>query len=235
MNKQNKIKFISGILVANISLISLSSCSKNVDCNVKEEHAHLYTSDDGKLDKYIISEKESKNGLKRNDTYIEIDDKVEKLINFENTHGLYRISINNKKIKEIENNCKNFTEYEYKHRYCTYVHTGKTTIPVWHTSYNYTADKNHSNLTGNTRLAHHMFRGYKIEKNEKGKYVVIKSKLYDKIDDIPKEYIYVKNDVFELVYKEINKEKTTYKDEEENDYKKNSDEKSEESYKKTRR
>ena len=66
--------------------------------------------------------------------------------------------------------------------------------------HSWTTDKNHSRLTGQVREVYYMYYGYKIGINEKGKYELVKSDYVSSLDELPNDYIYVK----EKFYKTFN-------------------------------
>ena len=77
-------------------------------------------------------------------------------------------------------------------------------MPVSSTSYSWTKNADHSNLTGKARKVEHKYFGYKIIVNENGEFEAIKSPLVSNIIYLPKGYIYVKEDFTEIVYTYIN-------------------------------
>lgn len=61
MKKKNSLKLIKkGIACTALftSLVTLCSCSKNVDCVIEGEHVHIYFDEDDNLSKYRNSERE---------------------------------------------------------------------------------------------------------------------------------------------------------------------------------
>jgi hypothetical protein len=209
LNQKKGKKLLKNVIISGCvlsSLISFSGCSKKVDCNIENEHAHYYVSEEN-MGRYIQSERVTVSGLNRLDNYILINEKEEDLIKFINRKDLFRIDQNQHVIdKEIENH-QDFTEYRYSFRYTktvtrTYRSGGKTryrTDVVTRTGYSWTRNPNHENLTGEERQCHYIYYGYKIIQNEKGKYKLEKSIPYDNVYDIPKEYNYVKREFYEIM------------------------------------
>lgn len=67
--------------------------------------------------------------------------------------------------------------------------------------YDWTTDKNHSGNTGEVRVRHFKFYGYRIVKKD-GKYVREQSPLVDDIRDIIDEYPFFSQECYKTVYKE---------------------------------
>ena len=173
---------------------------------VKSEHAH-------RNDKEYLSYE----GYERNEEYITIEGE-EDLYRFMDKKNLMRISDNLDVILNTQEQNVDYTEYRYRYIYMQPIpHTrkvGKTTttyftyIPV--TRYSWTSNPNHSRLTGETRLCHYVYVAYKIEKNEKGKYVLIPSEQVDDIREVMDEYPYISKKYIKVV--NINGEEVDYED-----------------------
>lgn len=206
---KNKIKVrnvVLGTLV--VSCIFLfSGCAKEVECNIDGIHAHKYVSEKY-FDKYIVSEKEYVGSWDRLDDYILIDKEQEELLKFINKKDLYVIEDNIEEIKGIESSKNDYIEYRYRYTYMQPIphvrRIGKTTTVSYtyvpRTRHSWTDNPNHSRLTGQQRIVHHMYQGYKIVLNEKGKYKVVKSEFVESVEDLPSEYKYVKSDFCKKVY-----------------------------------
>ena len=91
------------------------------------------------------------------------------------------------------------------------IHTGKSTmtfftyIPITHHSW--TTNPEHSRLTGEERLCHYECTAYKVEKDEKGKYVLIPSKPVDGMREAISNIIslklkenYTKNEIYDYIF-----------------------------------
>jgi len=208
-NSNNKLKmrnFIAGgMLVASIFLFG--GCAKNVDCDIKGLHAHNYVNEES-FDKYMISEKEHNGKWVRTNSYVEVSHDMKELIDFENKEKLFRISHNKDKIKEIVDSQEDYIEYRYRYTYLLPIahsmYNGKTTTVYYtyipQTGYSWTDNPAGYNLTGEQRVVHHVYYGYKVAKNSRGKYEAIRSELVDNIEDLDGEFIYIK----EKFYKKVN-------------------------------
>lgn len=177
-------------------------CNKKEDCIVSEMHAHKYINESS-FDKFIISEKEKQRGWQRQDAFILVNDDIKELIKFENRNGLFRISNNRDKIKEIEDTNTDYIEYEYE--YVRVYLVGD--IVLSETATAWTRDSNNPDLTGNkyrltgdSRRVHYKYYGYKIIRNEKGNLELVQSEMVDSIDDLPEDFIYIKEDFVSKVY-----------------------------------
>ena len=204
--KKNQAKFNTNqiITIAGLTIVSLflfSGCAKNVECNIEEPHAHNYVSDTS-FDRYVVSEREYIGEWFRTDDFVVIDEEAEKLIDFENKRDLFKIEENQQTIDNIISMQEDYMEYRYSYvylvRYPITTKVGNVRITTYHyarhTGYHWTSDPNHENLTGETRMVHHVYYGYKIEKNERGKYILVKSEPVDNLNDLPEGYDYIKED-----------------------------------------
>lgn len=202
----------SGILLTSVSLFS--GCAKKVDCDISGLHAHNYVSEDS-FSKFVVSEKEYIGDYYRCEEYISVSDDVAELMKFENKKDLLRISNNKEAIQNVVDAHSEYLEYRYSYTYLwpmtTVMSDGKggtrthtNYIPM--TGHSWTTDKNHSRLTGETRVLYYMYCGYKIEINEKGKYELIKSDYVSSLDELPNDYIYVKEKFYKTFIKGTNKE-----------------------------
>lgn len=188
-----------------MSLVGLSGCAKNVPCDIPGRHAHYYVSDDD-LGRYIISEKEYISKLNRTDDYILIDKNDADMFKYINKKGLYKIDDNREAIADITKNQHDFMEYRYRYHYIMlvpqYHKVGKvTTVTYLHipmTGYSWTTDENRSGLTGETRICHYVYYGYKIVKDG-SKTKLVRSELVDDISQLPAEYNYIKDSFYTIV------------------------------------
>ena len=184
-----------------LSLFLFSGCAKNVDCNIADLHAHVYTNE-AAFTRHVVSEREHIGDFFRTDDYIVIDQNMKDLIEFENDEGLYKIEENIETIQGIASVKEDYTEYRYS--YITMVSvphvvkSGTSTIVTYtHVpvkKYSWTTDANHNRLTGEERTVHHMYKGCMVIKNAKGDYEIVESEIVDNITDLPKEYEYVTED-----------------------------------------
>ena len=67
--KKFKLIYQSSLSLLIATSMMLSGCAKDVPCNVKEKHIHLYVDDKDKLIRYIPGEKEYIGDFKRTDSY----------------------------------------------------------------------------------------------------------------------------------------------------------------------
>jgi hypothetical protein len=193
---------IGGMLIASILLFS--GCSKDVECNISDFHAHYYVNDNS-FDKFITGEKDHVGGWKRTEEFIVIDKDSEKLINFENKNDLFRRSYNQDKIKEVvSSQSPDYIEYRYKYRWMQMmpIFSGKTTtyIPIWHTAYSWTTNPERSGLTGEQRVVSRVYYGYKVVKDEKGNLQLVQSEMVDTLDKLSDDFIYIKSKFYKTVH-----------------------------------
>lgn len=205
MVKVNVKKFLSLSGVVLVLVGSLTACGKKAECNITGNHAHLFKNEKGYI-RYIDKEYLTYEGYTRYEDYQNIDGQ-EELYKFLDKKDLMRIDDNLDLLLAIQDTNKNYTEYRYKYTYMQPIpHTmrvGKVTTTYFtyipHTRYSWTSDPNHSRLTGETRLCHHVYVAYKIEKDEKGKYVLIPSPQVDDITTVMEEYPYISNKYCKIV------------------------------------
>ncbi len=208
IKKLVSMKGMALVLVAASVSTSLVGCGKKVDCKIDGSHAHLYTNNEGYI-RYIDKEYLNYDGYTRNDEYISIEGE-EDLYKFLDKKDLMRIDDNIKTIQAIQESNEDYTEYRYKYTYLQPIpHTmrvGKTTTTYFtyisRTRYSWTSDPNHSKLTGETRLCHYTYVAYKVEKDEKGKYVLIPSENVDDLTTIMEEYPYINKNYIKVVTKD---------------------------------
>lgn len=216
-NKNKKNIIIGSMLLT--SVILFSGCAKDVDCDIVEPHAHNYINEKS-FDKYMISEKEYHGRWDRTNDYVFVDDEMKELIKFENKEGLFRISHNKEKISNIINTHGDYKEYRYKYTWMqpvshTRIINGRTQIYftyIPHTKYTWTSNKSEFGLTGEERVVHYVYYGYKIVKDENGKYKTVKSQCYDSFEEIPEEYSYIKKDFYKKVHLDNKDKEVDYED-----------------------
>ena len=206
----------TGLIIAN--LFTFAACAKTMPCDINDEHAHLYIDPDTKIERYIESEKSYVDGMDRQEEFIVIDQEQSDLLKFMNKKDLFRIDENKDALQNVENQNQDYIEYRYKYIYMQpipVVHSnGKFTYVTYYyvpvTKYSWTTDQTR-NLTGETRVCHYMYYGYKVYQTDNGKYKMEKSDLYDSISDIPDEYEYIGNKYTAIVNAE-DKEILDYED-----------------------
>ncbi|MBP3634841.1 MAG: hypothetical protein J6J17_00060 [Bacilli bacterium] len=186
---------------------SLTGCGKKADCEIKEDHAHLYTNDEGYC-RYIMDKEYLKyEGYERNDDYILITEDEKSLYKFFDKNNLLLIEDNIDTILQNQAENKDYIEYRYSYIYNqpipNYMLIGKETYLYYTyittTMYSWTRDANHANLTGEQRKCHYVYTAYKIEKDENGKFVLIPSEPVDDIRKVMEEYPYIKEKYYKIV------------------------------------
>ena len=184
------------LLSATITLSSLSGCAKKMDCDIETEHAHKYVSEEGYF-MYKDSEYETKDDMTWTDETIALNSEIETLDKFD----LLKIDDNIEALEQEMSKDLPYIEYQYSYSYTTYIKSGKILIPIHHTGYAYTTDKNHGRLTGKARDVNYKYRAYKIVTTKKGKQKIEESELVDDITTTKEEYPYFKlSDYKEKVY-----------------------------------
>lgn len=192
---------IAGVL-ASVTLW-MTGCAETIDCNIAELHAHKFESSSS-FDTYSSSEKEylftlGGDFFYRTDEYVLIDEEEKELLEFEKKYGLFRISDNKDVIDELISYQDDFILYEYEYTQKRQVRVGKVTTFWYETETDLTNDPNRENLTGNTKIGHYVYWGYKIVRNEKGKLKVVVSEYVNSLDELPPEYIYVEKTFYKVV------------------------------------
>lgn len=204
-NKVNVKRFLSLSGAVLVLVGSLTACGKKAECNVEGSHAHLYKNDKGYI-RYIDKEYLTYEDYSRNEEYIDIEGQ-EDLYKFLRKKDLMRIDDNLDLILATQESQEDYIEYRYKYTHMQPIphfrKIGKTSSVYYtyipQTRYSWTSDPNHSRLTGETRVCHHVYVAYKIEKNEKGKYVLIPSPDVEDLSTVMDEYPYVKKTYYKIV------------------------------------
>lgn len=193
------------LTLALVTPFMLTGCGKKAECNIEVSHAHKYVNEAG-YERYLNREHLKYEGYLRYEDYRVIEGE-EDLYKFLEKKDLMRVDDNLDLVKSIQEQQKDYTEYRYKYIYMQPIpHTrkiGKTTTTYFtyipQTRYSWTSDPNHSRLTGETRLCHYVYVGYKVEKNDKGKYVLIPSEYVDDVTSLMDEYPYIKKKFYTVV------------------------------------
>ncbi len=200
MDKE-KVKVTTASLLSLVQLFLLVGCNSNeAKCEIKDKHAHVYISEKY-FDKYIVSEKlKYYDEWTRTDSTIMIDKVSKKLIDFENENSLYRISLNKDKLDIITSNLVDHYQYRYEYEKTIPDFTEKDISLKREKMYSWTANPDDKKITGETRVAHFMYIGYKIELDDNGEHKIIQSKPMESIDELlDNGYSYVKNNFYILV------------------------------------
>lgn len=187
-------------------MTTLSGCGKKADCNIDRDHAHLYVSEEG-FKRYLNKENLTYNGYVRQDDYIRLYEEMLDLKEFEEKKNVMLIKDNLALIEEIQNSNEDYIEYRYRYNFNQPIaHTttvGKTTTTYFTympmTLHSWTTNPDRTGLTGETRVCHHMYQAYKIEYDEKGKPVLIKSPVVEDLTTIMDEYPYIKENFTVIV------------------------------------
>lgn len=204
LNKSIALRGVSLLLAGSLMSCSLAGCSKKVDCDIDIKHAHAYLSSEGFI-KYLEKENETYYGYTRTDDYI--DDYDANLLKFLNKNDLLKIDDNKDIIDNIMSTQDDYIEYRYRYNYMMPIpHTisnGKTTTTYFTympmVGYSWTSNKNHGRLTGEQRRCHYTYIAYKVEKDAKGKYVLIPSEYVDSLDELDGKYPYIKEKFYKVV------------------------------------
>lgn len=218
-NGKKKIKNIvlAGLIIAN--LFTFSGCANNVPCDISGDHAHYYVNDEY-FGRYIVSEKSSISGLNRTDNYIPVSKEDAELLEFINKKGLFRIDYNQQAISNITDSHQDFIEYRYSYYYLMPIPVVYGTeirfnnMPM--IGYSWTTDTS-KNLTGEERVCHYAYYGYKIIRNEKGTYELVKSDYVDNLSELPDGYDYIKEKFYDVVNLRDKNEILDYEDGPEDD------------------
>ena len=201
LNKKTLALFLAATMIPS----TLTGCGKKAECNISESHAHSYTNEEGYV-RYLNREHLKYEGYLRSDDFINIEGQ-EELYKFLEKKDLIRIDDNLELITNIQEQNIDYMEYRYRYTYMQPIpHTRKvgkvtstyfTYIPV--TRYSWTTNSNRSGLTGETRICHHVYTAYKIEKNEKGKYVLIPSEDVEDLTTVMEEFPFIKEKYTKIV------------------------------------
>ncbi len=206
-------------IIALTSLVMCTGCTKEVDCNIEEEHVHLYINEDDNLSRYIQSEKVEVDNHVRKDEYLPMTDEL----NIINDNKFYIVEDNTEYLNKVINEKTPKREaYVYDYIYGTYVGygmgynvlSGKTEYFYGtHTGYHYGYEWQEISLDEYTEVQvrdiTYQFRFYKI--NDDG---TVSSLLVNSLDELPEEYKYfkskdlIKENVGDSYYLQKEKEKT---------------------------
>lgn len=200
---------IAGLIVVN--LVAFSGRAQDVPCDVPDNHAHYYVNDEN-IGRYVVSEKSSVSGLSRLDDYIVVNEEDMELLDFLNKNDLYNIDNNQTAISEITDTQTDFMEYRYQYYYNTTSRVGNTLISLPHTGYSWTNNPEGKDLTGEERECHYVYYGYKVTKDEEGKYKLEKSAPVDNLSNLPEGYNYINGKFYDIVNLKNKNEVLSYED-----------------------
>lgn len=198
LKKMVKLRGVALVLVASTAVLGLTGCGKQAECSIEGSHAHKYVNDSGYI-RYIDKEYLSYEGFDRTEEYISFASSEEDLYRFYDAKDLMLISDNLDLVLQQQEKNQDFVEYRYSYTSLLPIphtmHIGKTTtmyftyIPT--TRHSWTTDSNHDRLTGEQRLCHYVYTAYKVEKDEKGNFVLVPSPEVDDITTVMDEYPYI--------------------------------------------
>lgn len=165
--------------------VALVKSNPKMDCEVEEEHAHVYTSEEGFTTYRINEHQKSNNGLRWTDETVDVTEEIELI----SKNKLLLISENKELLENIMENSNPYLKYEYKTTQTQKI--GK----VWttRTVRRFTKNPNEGRrYTGRAVTVTAGYRGYRIVTNEKGKQVLEESPWVDDITLIEDMYPYFK-------------------------------------------
>ena len=198
MNKKYK---LVGSLIAGVALATMiTGCAKDVECNIEEDHVHLYKDPDLDLSKYVESEKDHIGRFLRTDEYLDMTEELSLV----SKKGLYLISDNKeyfyKAIDDRKENTREAYVYDYiygsyygysygynsssgKYEYFYGRHTG------YHYGYEWQEISKDIYTSDEVRDITYTIKVYKIENG------LLMSNEFNNVKDIPSEYKYFGNDI----------------------------------------
>lgn len=206
LGKSLSLRGVSLVLATTVMMTGLSGCGKKAECDIKGDHAHLYTNEQN-FSRYINKEYLSYEGYERQEDYKVLSEDEKKLCKFEDKKDLLRIDENIDAIAAVQEQNHDYIEYRYAYTYLMpiphHVRSGKTSytyftyIPVTHHSW--TSNPEHSRLTGEQRRCHHVYQACNVVIDENGKYVVVPSDYVDDIFSLNGEYTYIKESFCKVI------------------------------------
>lgn len=177
------------------------------DCQIFGFHLHKYKK--GGLVRIIPCEKLSYQGYDWTSEVVYPGiNTTRRLVQFITKNKLLRIDDNIEEIRRKRASLHDYKEYEYEDT--NLMPVGKAIIPMPTTEW--TDNPNGEDLTGNERICHHMYFGYRIFKNSDGTYSLDKSPLVDDLLSIKDEYPYFKEKyVKQVIYDVDEKDNKQYR------------------------
>lgn len=205
MNNKTKKSIISALLA---TTIFLTGCGKKSECVIPTRHVHKYTkeiTDTITIEKYLDSEYLRVHGYDWNEEYIEITKEDEELykviknvfVGRDNWNYLYNVMASHHDYLEFY---YEYYTYETRTRTNSKGETETYTERVHHSGWH--TDPKDSDNTGETRLYHHRYYGYRVI-YQNGKYKLEQSKAVDDIREIINDYPYFSEDCVTKVYKDF--------------------------------
>lgn len=196
MKKKKKYILVKKSLVGVLLTFSLTGCVKNVDCDIQENHIHLYQNKSNGIVRYIEGEKEKIGEFFWTDEYEKETTKLQAISKNELCSIKDNLTFFNNQVAEIPEPKRQ--AYVYDYIYGTYYgcgwgynfwsaryEYGYGLIEGYHYGYEWQDIPLDQYTTDEVRDITYKIKLYKVD--EKGN---IESKLFDQIDDIDKEYCY---------------------------------------------
>ena len=204
MNRNIKNKLVAyGLTLA--SVISLNGCARKINCNIEENHVHLYKSDNG-IVKYDSSELDVlPSNYYRTDITLNVTPYERSYFNYLSDNGFIHIETNYDLLKKYFPKLPDYTEYEYSYEELTNSKEIRDengdiveVINKYGIKYDWIKIPKDENLTGKERTITYAYRGYKIYFDERQKKFYYElSGYYDTLDDLIKDgYTHIKINTF---------------------------------------
>ena len=185
----------------------LSGCGKKSECQIPTRHVHKYTkqiNNDITIEKYLDSEYLNERGYNWNEDYVEINKYDEQLYELLEDNGLFEGVVNWKYLYNLMATHYDYLEFYYEYTE-TVTHTtvdgdgNVSTYTTLETRSGWTNDPYDRDNTGDVRLYHHKYYGYRVVYKD-GKYKLERSPLVDDIRQIIYDYQYFPENCIEEVY-----------------------------------
>lgn len=208
LEKFSKVGKITAISLGTATIIAgsgylISNYFRKSDCDIKERHFHVYQYKYDNIKTIYDSERINLHGYRWTDEIVPYSDSQAEKLDFLEKKKLVSIYTNQDFLADFMVNHQDYNEYEYEYKEREIDHYDDNDKPVYRTVTKkaYSKDSEVSHKTGNARVVHTNYYAYKIETNDKGKKVEIKSELTDNIFDVMELYPYFKvNSFIEITY-----------------------------------
>lgn len=199
-NNKDLLKLKKSLLTLTFISLGVSSfgCAKNVDCDINDEHVHIYIDEENNLEKYILGEKDHKDDFVRTDSYVLLDEEIKKICE----NDLLVVSDNIDYISKTIDSYEPYREeYAYDYRYGYYYGYDSLNgeygyVCGWHWDYDWDQIPLDEYTTEKVRDITYNYKFYKINDNGELEY-----KYFNSLDNLDEEYKYFK--VSDLVNKNI--------------------------------
>lgn len=191
LSKMISLRCSSLVLAGTLAATCLSGCSnsESAKCEIPNMHVHAYVNDEGYI-RYVEHEFLEYEKYKRSYNYREITEEESKLYRFLDSKDLFRIDDNIDLVLSQQEQNKNLTVYEYSDS----IFSGTKV-----TSYYWTNDPNHDNLTGEEKEVHYIYQAFNLKKDHRGNYFLNPSPLVDDITEVMEEYPYIRTNYYMAV------------------------------------